>query len=59
MKAPRLAAAARRGTSYGAPSALETELGETVRRLMPSIERSCDIAAAGRSSSSTSQYPAT
>src|SRR5438093_9012445 len=34
-----LAAAARRGTSFGAPSPLEVELGERVRRLMPSIER--------------------
>ena len=34
-----VARAARKGTSYGAPSALETELGERVRRLMPSIER--------------------
>ncbi len=34
-----LAAAARRGTSYGAPSPLEVELGERVRALMPSIER--------------------
>ena len=34
-----LAAAARDGTSYGAPSPLEVELGERVRRLMPSIER--------------------
>jgi glutamate-1-semialdehyde 2,1-aminomutase len=34
-----LAGAARRGTSYGAPSPLEVELGERVRRLMPSIER--------------------
>jgi glutamate-1-semialdehyde 2,1-aminomutase len=34
-----LAAAARNGTSYGAPSPLEIELGELVRRLMPSIER--------------------
>jgi glutamate-1-semialdehyde 2,1-aminomutase len=34
-----VAAAARRGTSYGAPSPLEVELGERVRRLMPSIER--------------------
>ena len=34
-----LSAAARRGTSYGAPSPLEVELGERVRRLMPSIER--------------------
>jgi glutamate-1-semialdehyde 2,1-aminomutase len=34
-----IAAAARRGTSFGAPSALEHELGERVRALMPSIER--------------------
>ncbi len=34
-----LAAAARRGTSYGAPSPLETELALRVRRLMPSLER--------------------
>lgn len=34
-----LAAAARKGTSYGAPSPLEVELGERVRRLMPSLER--------------------
>jgi len=34
-----LAAAARDGTSYGAPSPLELELGERVRRLMPSLER--------------------
>jgi glutamate-1-semialdehyde 2,1-aminomutase len=34
-----LAAAARNGTSFGAPSPLEVELGERVRRLMPSIER--------------------
>src|SRR5438552_9968421 len=34
-----LAAAARRGTSFGAPSPLEVELGERVGRLMPSIER--------------------
>ena len=34
-----VAAAARDGTSYGAPSPLEVELGERVRRLMPSIER--------------------
>src|SRR5216683_3048956 len=34
-----LAAAARLGTSYGAPSPLEVELGERVRRLMPSLER--------------------
>ena len=34
-----IAAAARRGTSFGAPSPLEHELGERVRALMPSIER--------------------
>jgi glutamate-1-semialdehyde 2,1-aminomutase len=34
-----LAAAARRGTSYGAPSPLEVDLAERVRRLMPSLER--------------------
>jgi glutamate-1-semialdehyde 2,1-aminomutase len=34
-----LAAAIRNGTSYGAPSALEVELGERVRRLMPALER--------------------
>jgi len=34
-----LAKAARRGTSFGAPSPLEVELGERVRRLMPSLER--------------------
>ncbi|MDE3154147.1 MAG: glutamate-1-semialdehyde 2,1-aminomutase [Acidobacteriota bacterium] len=34
-----LAAAARRGTSYGAPTALEVEMGERVRKLMPSLER--------------------
>jgi glutamate-1-semialdehyde 2,1-aminomutase len=34
-----LAAAARRGTSYGAPSPLEIDLAERVRRLMPSLER--------------------
>jgi glutamate-1-semialdehyde 2,1-aminomutase len=42
--APRLlikaiTAAARRGTSFGAPSALEHELGEAVRALVPSMER--------------------
>ncbi len=30
---------AARGTSFGAPSVLETELGERVRQLMPSVER--------------------
>ncbi len=34
-----VAAAARRGTSFGAPSPLEHELGERVRQLMPSMER--------------------
>jgi glutamate-1-semialdehyde 2,1-aminomutase len=34
-----LAAAAREGTSYGAPSPLELDLAERVRRLMPSLER--------------------
>jgi glutamate-1-semialdehyde 2,1-aminomutase len=34
-----LAAAGRLGTSYGAPSPLEVELGERVRRMMPSLER--------------------
>jgi glutamate-1-semialdehyde 2,1-aminomutase len=34
-----LAAAGKRGTSYGAPSPLEVELGERVRTLMPSLER--------------------
>ena len=34
-----LASAARLGTSFGAPSPLEVELGERVRALMPSIER--------------------
>jgi glutamate-1-semialdehyde 2,1-aminomutase len=34
-----LTAATRLGTSYGAPSPLEVELGERVRRLMPSLER--------------------
>src|SRR4051794_6094548 len=34
-----LAAATKRGTSYGAPSPLEVELGERVRKLMPSLER--------------------
>ena len=31
--------AAKAGTSFGAPSPLEVELGERVRRLMPSLER--------------------
>jgi len=34
-----VATAARRGTSFGAPSPLEHELGERVRALMPSIEK--------------------
>jgi glutamate-1-semialdehyde 2,1-aminomutase len=34
-----IASAARRGTSFGAPSPLEHELGERVQRLMPSLER--------------------
>lgn len=34
-----LTAAARNGTSYGAPCALEIELGRRVKRLMPSLER--------------------
>jgi glutamate-1-semialdehyde 2,1-aminomutase len=34
-----VSAAARLGTSFGAPSALEHELGERVRLLMPSVER--------------------
>jgi glutamate-1-semialdehyde 2,1-aminomutase len=34
-----VAAAAKSGTSYGAPSPLEVELGERVRRLMPSLQR--------------------
>jgi len=34
-----LAAVTRDGTSFGAPSPLEVELGERVRALMPSIER--------------------
>jgi glutamate-1-semialdehyde 2,1-aminomutase len=34
-----IAAAARNGTSFGAPSPLEHELGERVRELMPSLER--------------------
>jgi glutamate-1-semialdehyde 2,1-aminomutase len=33
-----IAAAAKRGTSYGAPSALEHTLGERVRTLVPSME---------------------
>jgi glutamate-1-semialdehyde 2,1-aminomutase len=34
-----ITAAARHGTSFGAPSPLEHELGELVQRLMPSLER--------------------
>ena len=34
-----IGAAARHGTSYGAPTALEHELGVRVRQLMPSMER--------------------
>jgi glutamate-1-semialdehyde 2,1-aminomutase len=34
-----ISAAARTGTSFGAPSALEHELGARVRALMPSLER--------------------
>lgn len=34
-----LADAAARGTSFGAPTALEVALGQAVRRLMPSLER--------------------
>ena len=34
-----IASAARSGTSFGAPSPLEHELGERVRMLMPSLER--------------------
>ena len=34
-----LASAAKLGTSYGAPSPLEVELGERVRSMMPSLER--------------------
>jgi glutamate-1-semialdehyde 2,1-aminomutase len=34
-----LRTAVKDGTSYGAPSPLEVELGERVRRLMPSLER--------------------
>jgi len=34
-----IASAARSGTSFGAPSPLEVELGERVRKLMPSMER--------------------
>ncbi len=34
-----VSAAARQGTSFGAPSPLESDLGERVRTLMPSVER--------------------
>jgi glutamate-1-semialdehyde 2,1-aminomutase len=34
-----ISSATRRGTSFGAPSPLEHELGERVRALMPSLER--------------------
>jgi glutamate-1-semialdehyde 2,1-aminomutase len=34
-----VSAAAKRGTSFGAPSPLEHELGQQVRSLMPSLER--------------------
>jgi glutamate-1-semialdehyde 2,1-aminomutase len=34
-----ITATAKKGTSFGAPSALEHELGEAVRRLIPSMER--------------------
>src|SRR6187549_3463540 len=34
-----VSAAARHGTSFGAPSALEHQLGALVRTLMPSLER--------------------
>src|SRR6185295_11860038 len=34
-----ITAAARSGTSFGAPSALEHELGERVRELVPSMQR--------------------
>jgi glutamate-1-semialdehyde 2,1-aminomutase len=34
-----LGAATKLGTSFGAPSPLEVELGERVRRMMPSLER--------------------
>jgi glutamate-1-semialdehyde 2,1-aminomutase len=34
-----LTAAARHGTSFGAPTELEVELGELVRSMMPSLER--------------------
>lgn len=34
-----ISATAARGTSFGAPSVLETQLGERVRQLIPSVER--------------------
>jgi glutamate-1-semialdehyde 2,1-aminomutase len=34
-----IAAAGKAGTSYGAPSPLEVDLGERVRKLMPSLQR--------------------
>ena len=34
-----LMSSARRGTSFGAPTAVEVELGELVRSMMPSLER--------------------
>src|SRR5262245_20449824 len=34
-----LSTAASRGTSYGAPTELEVEMGELVRKMMPSLER--------------------
>jgi glutamate-1-semialdehyde 2,1-aminomutase len=34
-----VASAAKAGTSYGAPSPLEVDLGERVRKLMPSLQR--------------------
>src|SRR4051812_45553339 len=34
-----ISSAAKLGTSFGAPSPLEVELGERVRTLMPSVER--------------------
>src|SRR5262249_10651284 len=37
--AKALATAAARGTSFGAPSPLEVELGQRVQALMPSLER--------------------
>ena len=43
-----IGAAARRGTSFGAPSPLEHELGERVRTLMPSMERVRFVSSAPR-----------